>query len=182
MVNAPADKLRIFFALWPTAEACRALAGWQAALHERCGGRAMRADTLHATLVFLGEVEAGRIEALKLAAEEVSARRFELCFGQARYWGHNHIVYAAPDDAPVALLQLVHELEKRLIRHRFSFMKHEFRPHVTLLRNARWTDDPLPEMQAVCWRIKDFVLVQSAPQAGHAHYRVLARFPMLNVL
>ena len=180
MANTSADKLRIFFALWPTATERRALVGWQTVLKEKCGGRVMRADTLHATLVFLGEVEAARIEALKLAAEEVSAESFELRFDQACYWGHNHILYATPSAVPDALLQLVDELARRLKRHRFSFMKHEFKPHITLLRNARWTDKPLPEMQAVCWRIKDFVLVQSAPQADHAHYRVLARFPFLD--
>jgi len=138
----------------------------------------MRTDTLHATLVFLGEVAQDRLEALKLAAEEVSAERMDLCFDQARYWGHNHILYAAPGDVPRSLLQLVSELERHLIRHRFKFEHQDYKPHVTLLRNARWCDDPLPEMRPVPWRIMDFVLLQSERRDGEANYRVLARFPL----
>lgn len=137
-------------------------------------GRVMRPATLHATLIFLGEIEVARLEALQLAASEVAAKSFELCFDEARYWGHNHIIYAAPSSTPHALLQLVSGLEQSLIRHRFKFEQREYKPHVTLLRNVHWTDDPLPEMKPVCWKIKDFVLVQG----GGMNYQVLAHFPL----
>lgn len=48
--------IRLFFALWPNDAERAALAAWQPPLLELCGGKAMRADTLYATLVFLGEV------------------------------------------------------------------------------------------------------------------------------
>ena len=174
-MNAHSDIARIFLALWPSPPERRALAAWQERLKDM--GRVMRPATLHATLVFLGEIEVSRLEALLLAAGEVAARSFELCFDEARYWGHNHIVYAAPSVVPDALLHLVSELEQSLIRHRFNFDQREYKPHITLLRNAHWTDDPLPEMKPVCWKIKDFVLVQS--QGGVMNYRVLAHFPLL---
>lgn len=87
---------RVFFALWPDEAVRSALSAWQPSLRELCGGDAMRADTLHSTLVFLGEVETHRLEALLLAAREVAGSPFEIDFDVARYWGHNHIVYAAP--------------------------------------------------------------------------------------
>ncbi len=139
----------------------------------------MNGETLHNTLVFIGVVEQSRLEALQLAALEVSAANFELCFDEARYWGHNHIVYAAPGQVPQQLAQLVSALEQRLITHRFKFDQRAYKPHVTLLRNAHWTDDPLPDMQPVRWQIQDFALVQSANQNGLASYRVLARFALL---
>jgi 2'-5' RNA ligase len=172
-----ADTARIFFALWPTDAERLALVDWQTSLHPLCGGRVMRPDSLHATLVFIGTIEVARLEALKLAAEEVSAARFELCFDVARYWGHNHILYAAPGDAPDKLLQLVRELERHLIAHHFKFEQRDYKPHITLLRNARWTDDPLPPMPPVCWQVKEFVLVQS----GEVNYRVLAHFPLSEI-
>jgi hypothetical protein len=46
-----------------------------------------------------------------------------------------------------------------------------------LMRNAHWTDAPLPAMRPVCWQIYDFALVQSVNQEKLAGYRVLARFP-----
>lgn len=138
----------------------------------------MRGETLHATLVFIGVIEQTRLEALQLAAQEVSAEGFKLCFDVARYWGHNHIVYASPSCVTEQLVQLVGALEQRLNRHRFKFDQREHKPHITLLRNARWSDAPLPRMRPVCWQIRDFALVQSAHHDGLADYRVLARIPL----
>lgn len=169
---------RVFFALWPNDAERAALAAWQPALHKLCGGRIMRADTLHNTLVFLGDIELHRLEALQLAAQEVDGEAFELSFNVARYWGHNRIVYAAPHAAPPQLVQLVRGLEQRLTKHRFDFDQRPYKPHVTLLRHAQWSDRPLPDMGRVVWRAKDFVLVQSASDETGANYRVLARFPL----
>ena len=176
MDSVPLSKVRIFFALWPSDEERAALAAWQAPLRELCGGRAMRADTLHATLVFLGDVEESRLEALQLAAQEVKGRAFHLAFDVARYWGHNHILYAAASNVPSKLMQLVEELEQHLIRHRFHFEKRPYKPQLTLLRHAKCSDAPLPAMPRVVWRVRDFVLVQSVPDMNGANYQVLARF------
>ena len=172
------ETARVFFALWPSTAERKALAGWQAPLKKLCGGRAMRADTLHVTLVFMGEVSRRRLEALKLAAQEVRGGRFSLRLDAARYWGHNHIAYAAPTEVPELLLQLVSDLERSLRRHRFRFEQRRYKPHVTLLRNAYWNDTPLPAQPAVNWKVREFVLVHSLSDARGARYEVLARFPL----
>ena len=179
-MNHPPDNptARVFFALWPAAAESAQLAAWQAPLKRLCGGRAMRGETLHNTLVFIGDVELYGLEVLQLAAQEVSGESFELCFDEARYWGHNHIVYAAPRQVPQQLAQLADTLKQRLAAHRFKFDRREYKPHVTLLRNAHWSDAPLPAMQPVSWQIRDFALVQSAHRDGLMDYRVLARFPL----
>lgn len=176
-------KARVFFALWPAATERRRLAAWQKPLHKLCGGRAMRGETLHNTLVFIGNVGLSRLEALQLAAQEasgpeVSGQTFALCFDAAGYWAHNHIVYAAPADPPPQLAQLVGTLQQRLAAHGFSFDQRTYQPHVTLLRNAQWRDDALPRMQPVCWQAADFALVQSVSRNGLASYEVLSRFPL----
>ncbi len=173
------SSVKVFFALWPTPVECRLLANWQVPLKRLFGGRAMRSETLHNTLAFIGSVEQSRLEALLLAAQEVSKSCFEICFDEARYWGHNHIVYATPSEAPQQLVQLVSALEQSLEMHRFKFDKREYKPHVTLLRNAHWTDTPLPEMPPVRWQIYDFALMQSGQQNGQANYQELARFPLM---
>lgn len=184
---------RVFFALWPGAAERAALAAWQAPLRELCGGRAMQPDTLHNTLVFLGDVAEHRLEALCLAAQETDFRDFDLNLAAAHYWGHNHIVYAAPDRVPARLSDLVNNLERRLHHHRFHFDRRPYQPHITLLRNAKWTDAPkagnplptsgwteltpeLPAMPAVRWQVNGFVLAQSLSDEQGAHYEVLARF------
>lgn len=170
--------MRVFFALWPNAAERAAMAAWQPPLRKLCSGKAMRPDTLHATLVFLGDIAVHRLEALKLAAQEVEGEPFELCFDSARYWGHNHIAYAAPSVVPAPLSLLVCDLERRLRAHRFRFDRREYKPHVTLLRHAQWSDEPLPEMPAAIWRAHDFALVQSLSDEQGARYKVLARFPL----
>ncbi len=170
--------VRVFFALWPTDAERTALATWQPTLHKVCGGRTIRADTLHTTLVFLGDVTLHRLEALQLAAQEVDGEAFELILEEARYWGHNHIVFAVPHSAPPQLAQLVLALEQQLVVHRFHFERHAYKPHVTLLRHAQWNDAPLPEMQKVVWQARDFALVQSLSDEQSTRYQVLARFPL----
>jgi 2'-5' RNA ligase len=169
---------RVFFALWPGDAERAALAAWQPPLKKLCGGKAMRAETLHNTLVFLGDVAQHRLEALKLAAQEAVGAPFELCLDEARYWGHNHILYAAPSRTPEALQRLVAALEQRLRQHRFHFDRRDYKPHITLLRHAKWRDEPLPPMPTVTWDARSFALVQSLSDENGARYQVLARFPL----
>lgn len=175
----PDKSARVFFALWPKAKERAALAAWQPALQELCGGRPTRPDNLHATLVFLGGVAQHRLESLKLAAQEVQGKKFDLTFDLAHYWGHNHIVHAAPARTPPQLVQLVHDLEQALTRHRFHFdSRPQYKPHVTLLRHARWTDAPLPGMREFTWHAEDFALVQSLDGPDGVVYQVAEVFPL----
>ncbi len=179
MSKPPKEKsARVFFALWPDDAERAALAAWQPVLRKLCGGRSIRAGTLHATLVFIGDMVLHRLEALQLAAQEVDGEPFDLVLDTAHYWGHNHIVFAAPLNVPPQLAQLVHALEQHLGKHRFHFDKRPYKPHITLLRHAQWSDAPLPEMRETVWRVRDFALVQSAPDEEGANYRVLARIPL----
>jgi RNA 2',3'-cyclic 3'-phosphodiesterase len=174
-----ARNLRVFFALWPAPHERAALAAWQPRLRELCGGKPMRADNLHATLVFIGGVAPHRMEALTLAAREVQGKRFDLDFDLAHYWGHNHIVHAAPARVPAPLIQLVRDLEQAMLRHHFHFDSHPaYKPHVTLLRRARWGDAPLPPMGESRWAVGDFALVQSVAGSEGVTYEPLARFPL----
>ncbi|MBI1174466.1 MAG: RNA 2',3'-cyclic phosphodiesterase [Sideroxydans sp.] len=182
MTNRQEDKsARVFFALWPGKAQQTALAAWQPPLKKLCGGKAMRAETLHTTLVFLGNVAQHRLEALKLAAQEVSGAPFELCLDEVRYWGHNHIAYAAPAGVPAQLARLVQQLEQRLHQHRFRFDPRSYKPHLTLLRHAKWDDTPLPAPPAVAWPVHEFVLAQSLRDERGAYYRMLAYFPLVDV-
>lgn len=176
MESVPENTRRVFFALWPETAECAALVDWQTRLRELCGGKMMRTDTLHCTLAFLGEVAEHRLEALRLAAQQAIFQPFSLEFCAAQYWGHNHIVCAAPDETPPELTELVASLQDILHAHRFRFEDRPYKAHVTLLRHAQWTDAPLPPMPAVRWHCREFVLVQSMGDAQGARYEILCRF------
>lgn len=171
--------LRVFFALWPAEAERAALSAWQSPLQQRCGGRLTPTENLHNTLVFLGELESERMEALQLAAQEVRGAAFQLSFDIARYWGHNQIVYAAPGVVPAQLIRLVNDLEQRLRHHHFKIDQRPYKPHVTLMRHAKWSDSPLHAMPPVMWNMRDFVLVQSTSEGQGVRYEILARFPLI---
>ncbi len=171
-------RIRVFFALWPTAAERDQLAAWLMLLHRLYGGRVLRSETLHNTLVFIGEVPEVDLPKLQAAANEIRSDPFELCLDEARYWGHNHIVYAVPSQPPPQLARLATTLARHLKKHEVQFDQRDYQPHVTLLRNARQAHTPLPPMPPVCWQISDFALMQSLNQEGRANYRVLARFPL----
>ena len=167
---------RVFFALWPNDEESKAFERWQYKLSDLCGGRAMRIKTLHLTLVFIGEVELQQIETLIIAAKEIRGNAFELSFSEARYWNHNHIVYAVPSIIPPQIGQLVLDLQQCIDIQQAQMRS--FMPHVTLLRNAKWNGDFLCEMEKNVWQVKNFVLVTSVPDGAGASYHVLESFKL----
>ncbi len=180
---ATLERIKVFFAIWPTDSERTHMAAWQDILQRKCGGRVMRIETLHATLVFIGMVGQEKLETLQLAAQEINAEGFDLCFDAARYWGHNHIAYAAPTHIPKPLQHLVEALEKNLLGHGFKLEQRAYKPHITLLRDAHWPekmlpDKPLPDMLPVTCTVNNFLLVQSLHDERGSRYEILAKFPL----
>ena len=62
------ETARVFFAIWPDAAAQKRLAELAEQLEAVCDGRKVRAENIHLTLVFLGEVSVDRLDALCQAA------------------------------------------------------------------------------------------------------------------
>lgn len=169
---------RLFFALWPGAAASAGLAEAGEQLHEVCGGRRTRAETIHLTLAFLGEVEPERIDELLALAGEILAPEFGFDLTRFGWWPHNRIVWVAPTETPVELTLLVETLRERLRGAAFRFDTKPFVPHVTLLRKADCRKNPLPAGQ-IDWHVEDFVLVRSVPGESGSAYEVLGRWPLL---
>jgi 2'-5' RNA ligase len=167
-------KPRLFFAVWPPLAAAESLHRWATHAQRETGGRVTRADTIHLTLAFLGEADPERTGA---AAGGVRAARLELPIEQARYWPHNHIVWAGPWDMPPALAALANSLSASLANAGFTLEEHAFHAHVTLIRKAR-AKGALPLLPAVDWPVAEFALVRSELAAEGARYSVLQRFKL----
>lgn len=170
-----APTLRLFFALWPPREAADALHAWAREARRATGGRVTRAETIHLTLAFLGNVAEARLEDLK--AIGMRGRRHELPIEQARYWPRNRIVWAGPDELPSALGELAKELKELLEQEHFRTEKREFAAHVTLIRDAT-VSDALPPLPRVRWPVEEAVLVESRPTDAGRDYRVLRRYAL----
>lgn len=157
--------VRVFFALWPNQEARNALALAGECLKSACGGRLMRKDTLHLTLVFLGAVPEHRLPELKSLAARIEVGAFELMLDKTGWWPHNRIAWAAPKATPEPLQELVSQLQAALRQAGFDFDgRQEFAPHVTLLRDARCAAGMQLESVRTAWRVGHFALVQSVKQ------------------
>lgn len=103
--------------------------------------------------------------------------RHELPIEQARYWPHNHIVWAGPWEMPPALAALASALNGSLAKAGFTLEERAFNAHVTLIRKAR-AKGALPLLPGVAWPVDEFALMRSEFAAEGARYSVLQRFKL----
>jgi len=175
-----ADRMRLFFALWPDEEVRASLDAAAGKLHELRGGRRTRPDTLHLTLVFIGETAVDKLPELLAAAAGVAVQKFEVLFDRSDCWRHNHIAHLGASLSPPALLELVGQLESRLSSAGIPFDRRPYVPHITLLRKADCSPGKEnPALAPIRWPARDFVLVRSSLRSGGALYEQMGRWPLL---
>jgi 2'-5' RNA ligase len=169
---APSPRARLFLALWPD-EAVRAeLDRAKQTLHEECGGRAVKRENLHLTLMFLGAAERSRIPELEALMAAPRTPPFTLKFGNTGYWRHNHLVWAAPYLTPQPLTDLVAVLKDEFGRAGFTADDRPYAAHATLIRDAR---APRRRIELTfAWEVADYALMESVPTPNGARYETLA--------
>ncbi|NWG38846.1 MAG: RNA 2',3'-cyclic phosphodiesterase [Hydrogenophilaceae bacterium] len=167
---------RLFFALWPGEDTRRAL--WQVSgtLHQVWNGRRMKPDTLHMTLVFLGDTPVEKVAVLREIAAAMDTRKFEVTLNHASCWRHNKVGFLSPEDSPPELLQLVYGLEDKLEEAGIAFDERPYKPHLTLLRNTRCTTQVA--FAPIHWHIEEFVLVSSTTRETGPAYQLIGRWPL----
>lgn len=175
--------VRVFFAIWPDNAAREQMAGLakQLRLASLCNGREIKAENIHLTLAFVGEIEPSRVEALRMVADgtrDAGARAFDFTVEEVRYWKHNHIVYAAPISAPQELLDLVNALSERLAAAGFSLEQRAYAPHITLMRNASCQSAP-ELLEPVAWRVREWRLIKSEQTSGGSVYTPIGRWSLV---
>ncbi len=178
-MNEKSDKetARLFFALWPDGKARGLLDRATAKIHRHCGGRQTRPETIHLTLVFLGDVAVARLDELRLAVADISLPAFTVEIDRAGWWRHNRIVWAGLEGVPPPLADLVGQLRERLKNSEFVFDAKPFVPHITLLRKAHCPDSEFPTL-AARWEAREFVLVRSVTSAAGAAYEIIGRWAL----
>lgn len=169
---------RVFFALWPAPELAARLA---AVARERAGrGRPTRAETVHLTLAFIGDVPESRLPELVEAAGRVRAAPCALQIDRLGHWRHNRLLWAGCSAPPPALAELVAGLLRELRAAGFAVADAEraFVPHLTLVRKLALPPPDLGLPETLFWECRDFVLVRSRLSAAGPDYQRLARFPL----
>ncbi|NPC54516.1 RNA 2',3'-cyclic phosphodiesterase [Caenimonas soli] len=168
----PATSLRLFVALWPDPATRAAIAQWQRTWDWPSRAAPVKAERLHATLHFLGDVPAQRLGEIA-AGLRGPFEPFELELGHGDVWP-NGVAVLEPADTPQQLERLHAALRDAVVALGLPVDARPFRPHVTLARRARGAKPPAP-LARWCWRVDEgYVLVRSLP--GGAGYQVVERF------
>lgn len=175
---ATPDRLRVFFALWPDAPLRAMLHATAGRLHKALGGRRMRPETLHLTLVFIGDLAAARLPELLELAARIRVPACDIAFDRVDCWRRNHIAHLGVSQVPPPLGELVRQLEAGLEGRGVAFDQRAYVPHVTLLRNAECAKEN-PASEPIRWPMRDFVLVTSSLRSEGAQYVELGRWPLL---
>lgn len=173
-----AARLRVFYALWPEPALQKALASWGTNMQRELGGRLTRAETIHLTLAFVGEVDAGRVDALLEIGAALSGTPFDLPLDRVGCWPHNGVAWAGSAQTPSPLSTLVGELRAELRGAGFPVEDRGFEAHVTLLRKARCGPLKWQPGGPLAWPVRRFVLVRSVLGSQGSTYSELAGWPL----
>ncbi|MDN3524923.1 RNA 2',3'-cyclic phosphodiesterase [Halomonas sabkhae] len=165
--------MRLFLALIPPPGLRRQLGQLADAAHAQCGGRRIVDDNLHLTLAFLGEQsEAG--------AESLSRWLESQVFGAGQWrldrWGHfagPRIVWVG-GPASQELCRRRESLVASLESFGIEVQPRQFRPHISLLRDARPPPATGLPTVALEWSYARVSLVSSVPTPHGSRYTTLA--------
>jgi 2'-5' RNA ligase len=169
VTDAPARQ-RLFLALWPDEDVRNRLQ----ALGEQHldSGRRTRPENLHATLAFLGAVDAGTRACVERVAGSIDGEAFSVTLDGLEHRPRQAIVWAAASHAPVALTRLVEQIHAGLMQCGFEPERRPYHLHVTLARKVRRGRTAVA-IDPIVWQIGNFVLVESRTYASGASYQVL---------
>ena len=172
---------RLFFALWPNHEVRARLVEQRDRVVRDHGGRPMRADTLHMTLVFLGETPDLRVPMALGCGDRIRASSFVLNIDTCAHFSAPGVAWLGCADPPPALRDLSdalrHELERAQLTLHGSDRDHQ--PHITVARDCLHYPTP-KNIPAIEWQVADFVLVDSTRTPGGPVYRVLRHWQLEN--
>ena len=168
---------RLFFALWPDDIFRLKLVNNALELARESQGRAVPADNLHLTLVFVGDVENARVESLAECADRIAARPFDLSIDTAGYFAKARAGWLGCSKIPEALVELQATLQAEVSRSGFSIDTRAFKPHITMVRNGvrEFEQRTIPRIP---WVVKSFSLVDSTQTASGTNYSVVKTWRM----
>lgn len=165
---------RLFYALWPDA-AIRRDCFKIAKSIVRPGEIRVRPDNLHATLVFLGSVDAATEASVIQGASAIPAPQVKLAFDTLSFWSKPRILCLTAQPHDAELETLVNELTALSRRLGIPVDERPFNPHVTLVRKVK--SPRQLEFEPIIWRSSGFCLVQSCSEPEGTIYRTIKSWP-----
>ncbi|MGH8377527.1 MAG: RNA 2',3'-cyclic phosphodiesterase [Gammaproteobacteria bacterium] len=168
---------RLFFALWPDEAVRHAIYKETRHAVRASGGRPVPPENFHATLVFLGSVDAAAAVAVREAAAGIQSGLFSLSLDRLDFWKEPRVVGLGASEIPNPGRQLASSLLAALRARGLKPDPKPFMPHVTLARKISKPGE-LGTLRPIHWPVQDFVLVRSITHAKGSEYQPLAAWPL----
>ena len=160
---------RLFFALWPDHRQRERLRDVVASVAKTVEGRAVDRRDWHVTLAFIGPFPENRVPYLLERAAQIEVEPFRLNFDRLEYWARPRVASLSAATVPPALQQLVDALNAVLLDLGLKPEDRNYRPHITVVRNARaFTTERLSQRVVTEW--SSFELVESVSVPGGVNY------------
>lgn len=164
----------MFFALWPDNRQRERMRDFISPVVRQVEGQATDRREWHITLSYLGEIDEDYIPKLIAAAREIEFEPLRIRLDRMEYWPRPKIAAMVPPRVPPDLERLVHDLNGLKLAAGVLPSDRVYRPHVTVVRNARpFETERLAQSAVTEW--SRFELLESTRERGAAIYR-----PLLN--
>jgi len=166
---------RLFFALWPS-DATRKSVGQFSQTIKTRDLKIVKADNLHVTLVFLGNVDVQTERVIRQKASSIRAQPFMLNFNQLAFWHKPRVLCLLSQTVDPQLLVLVDALTEVAEQCTIKIEDRPYQPHITLARKAQaLINANVPDIQ---WYARSFCLVESCSTLEGVQYRVVQQWEL----
>lgn len=137
-------------------------------------GRAVDRREWHVTLAFIGDLDVRFIPELMQSAQAITFEPFRLRLDKLEFWPRPKIGAMVPPRVPPDLEDLVGRLHGLMADIGIDPPERVYRPHVTVVRNARpFETQRLPQSAEIEW--SRFELLESITEHGRTTYRPLVK-------
>jgi 2'-5' RNA ligase len=155
---------RLFFALWPDNRQRDRLRDVINSVAKTVEGRAVDRRGWHVTLPYIGEFEESRIPELQELASRIEVEPFRLGFDRLEFWARPKVACLVAATVPTELEQLVASLNRVLREVGVTPEDRTYRPHITVVRNARtFATERLTQRATTEWSSFELMESQSGP-------------------
>jgi len=131
-----ADK-KLFYALWPDSRQSEILRNTISPIARLVEGHAVFRGNWHVTLVYIGQFPEERVPELMERAAMIRPEPFRLRFDRLTFWQRPRIACLQAMTVPPPLQSMVDQINKVLADFNVELKMETYRPHITVVRNAR---------------------------------------------
>lgn len=163
---------RSFFALWPDAAVRERLAAHAEDIAFAAGGRALKSDTFHLTLVFMGNVPDTDLNRLAATVDRISRKPFNIGLDRLACHERSKVAWIGTSHAPQALLDMQVQLQYEVESAGFSVDQRRFQPHLSIARNID-QDFDARAIDVILWSVRTMCLVHSDTKPEGASYKIV---------